>query len=171
MIDGATRRYAAELGRRYFEGTVTFEALLEHFGESDDPLIRAFLEAVLHEPNKGFLGISERQWERRFWQPVSGLLAELEKGEAGQAPRERVYPRVTVWSILGWSLFTLWVAASALDHAIQIWQALVGSASFPFWTVAFHSLGVAMLTFASWAGVRAVLDRLHLYRTRHGPYL
>ena len=46
MIDAEERRYAETLGRRHFEGTVTLEALFEHFGKSDDPLIRALLEAA-----------------------------------------------------------------------------------------------------------------------------
>jgi hypothetical protein len=37
MIDGETRQYAAVLGRRHFEGTVTLETLVEQFGTCEDP--------------------------------------------------------------------------------------------------------------------------------------
>jgi hypothetical protein len=168
-VDEETRRYAAVLGRRYFAGSVTLETLLEHFGESDDPLIRALLDAVLHEPRKGSLGVSQRHWDQQFWQPVSKLLAELEKGEAGEAPRERIYPRATIRSLLGWSLFTLWAAAAALENLIKLMQAL-GEPTFPFWRVAFRSLAVAVLASSSWVAIRETLYRIHLYRTRRDPY-
>jgi hypothetical protein len=60
------RPYAAALGRRYFEGTVTFEVLMEQLGDSEDPLILALVQAIQHEPKRGFMGVSQERWERTF---------------------------------------------------------------------------------------------------------
>lgn len=170
MADGKEREYAAALGRRYFEGTLTIDALFEHFGTSTDPLVRALLVAIIHEPRKGFLGISESRWESEFWQPVSELLVELEKGEAGLAPKERVYPRVTRASFVGWGLFTLWAVAAAAENAWELWKDLARFDHLPYVRIGFRSLGLAVLLFASWTGLKALLHRLALYRTRHDPY-
>jgi len=162
MIDGETRRYAAMLGQRYFEGTVTFEALMEQLGDSEDPLIQAFLFAVLHEPSKGFLSFSKRRWERTYRLPVSGLLEEMEKGEAGVVPQERVYPKVGVWSIVGWAMFALFAGASALESVMLLWKALAGAVSFPWWPAAFRSLQFTIMAAACWRSVRLVIYRWHL---------
>lgn len=166
MYDGETRRYAAALGRRYFEGTVTFQTLFQSFGDSKDPLVQALLEAVAHEPRRGFLGITERAWHRQFWTPVAGLLAELAKGEAGQAPRQRVYPRSGVGRILGWALITLWACAGLVDRANQLWKLLHASASFPLGEALVHTLCIALLMLAAWAGYCTASYQLHLFRTR-----
>ncbi len=169
MVDGETRRYAAALGRRYFEGTVTIHTLFQSFGDSRDPLVRALLEAVAHEPRRGFLGISERAWHRQFWTPVAGLLAELAKGADGQAPRQRVYPRAGVGRILGWALVTLWAAAGLVDRANQLWKLLQASASFPLGAALVHTFCIALLTLAAWAGYCTASYQLYLFRTREIP--
>ena len=170
MIDAGTRRYAAALGRRHFDGTMTLEALFEHFGASDDPLIRALLEAAAHQPRRGFGGISKAQWERDFWQPVSALLVELEKGLDGRAPTTRVYPRGGSAAILGWSAFTLFAGASAAEHAIELWKLLRGGTTLGLWEGVLESVGLVVMGIASWAGVRMTLLRLHLFRTQSNPY-
>jgi hypothetical protein len=171
MYDGETRRYAAALGRRYFEGTVTVQTLFQSFGDSEDPLVQALLEAVLHEPRRGFLGITERGWHRQFWTPVAGLLAELAKGEAGQAPRQRVYPRAGVGRILLWGLITLWAAAGTVDQANEIWKLLHASSSFPLSEALLRTLGLALLMLAAWAGYCTASYQVHLFRTREIPQL
>lgn len=169
MYNGDERRFAAVLGRRYFEGTVTFHTLFQSFGESRDPLIQALLQAILHEPRRGFLGITERAWHRQFWTPVAGLLAELAKGEAGQVPRQRVYPRAGVGRILLWALITLWAAAGTVDQANEIWQLLHASASFPLSEALLRTFGLALLMLASWAGYCTASYQVHLFRTREIP--
>ena len=169
MIDGETRRYAAVLGRRYFEGTVTFEVLMEQLGESEDPLIQAFLFAVLHEPGKGFLGISEKRWERTYRLPVFGLLEEMEKGEAGVAPEEPVYPKLGVWGLVGWAVFALFAGASALEHGLRLWKVPSAAASFPWWHALFESLGFTIMSVACWRSVRTVLYRWRLRTKREDP--
>jgi hypothetical protein len=166
MVDGETRRYAAALGRRYFEGTVTFHTLFQTFGDSCDPLVQALLEAILHEPRRGLLGVRERAWHRQFWTPVAGLLAELEKGAAGQAPRQRVYPRSGIGRIVVWALITLWAAAGTVDQANQLWKLLHASATFPLSETLLRSLVLALLMLAAWAGYCTSCYQLHLFRTR-----
>lgn len=169
MVDAETRRYAAALGRRYFQGTVTFHTLFQTFGDSRDPLIQALLEAILHEPRRGLLGVRERAWHRQFWTPVAGLLTELEKGEAGQAPRQRVYPRSGIGRIVIWSLITLWAAAGTVDQANEIWKLLHASATFPLSETLLRSLVLALLMLAAWAGYCTSCYQLHLFRTREIP--
>jgi hypothetical protein len=166
MFDGETRRYAAALGRRYFQGTVTFHTLFQTFGDSRDPLVQALLEAILHEPRRGFLGVRERAWYRQFWLPVSGLLAELDKGEAGQAPSQRVYPRSGIGRILVWALITLWACAGTVDQANHLWKLLHASASFPLSETLLRSLGLALLMLAAWGAYCTSCYQLHLFRTR-----
>lgn len=169
-IDGETRRLAATLGRRYFAGTVTFEYLFGELEDVTDPLILALLEALLHEPRKGFFGVSESQWQRQFATPVSALLDELERGEAGQIPSERVYPKVTLRGILGWSLFPLATAATTLDNAHRLYLTLREATALPYLVVALRSLAIAVLALLTLRGVRAIRHLIELYRTRHDPY-
>jgi len=168
-IDGEMRRYAAVLGRRHLEGTVTLDALFEHFGDSDDPLIRAFLEAAAHQPNRGFAGVFQARWERDFWKPVSELLAELERGLDGRAPRTRVYPKSGYAGVLGWSVFTLFAGASAAEHAVRLWY-LLQQPSLPLWRTLGNSLGFTVTAIATLGGLRTLLWRVHLFRTRDRPY-
>ena len=170
MIDSETRQFVALLGRRHFEGTVTLETLMEQFGTSDDPLIRAFLEAAAHQPRRGFAGVSQEQWEREFWVPVSGLLAELEKGLDGRAPTTRIYPRSSFAGVIGWLAFSLFAGASAAEHAVGLWKLLRSAATFPWWSVVFESLGCTLTAIATGAGVRMALVRFQLFRTRNRPY-
>jgi len=170
MVDGEARRYAATLGRRYFEGTVTLEALFAHFGSSADPLIRALLVAAAHQPSRGFAGISEERWEREFWQPVSALLVELEKGADGEAPASRVYPRSTFLGVVGWSILSLFAIASAAEHAMRLWNLRDPATQFSVWRAVFESVGLAFMTLASWLAVRGTLYRFQLFRTRRNPY-
>jgi hypothetical protein len=80
QVDPETRRYAAVLVRRHFEGTVTLGTLVEHFEDVEDPLILATLDLVVRQPSRGFLGDGERHWNRVYWPRVTRLIAELEKG-------------------------------------------------------------------------------------------
>lgn len=169
-IDGDARQYAAALGRRHFEGTVTLDCLLQHFGESNDPLIRALLLAAIHQPSRGFAGVSQKKWERSFWQPVSQVLDELEKGVDGRAPARRVYPPSGVGGIVGWSLFVLFAGASAAEHGIDLARLLAGSYPLPFWSTVGNSLGFVVTALATLGGIGATLDRIWLFRTRHAPY-
>lgn len=163
------RQRAAAFVRRYLDGTMTLSVLCEDLAASDDPLIRATVAAVLHEPQrKGFVTVSEKQWRRTYWEPLQGLLGELDKGPAGAAPEERPVPVVGIRHILGWSLFSLWAGAGAAEKVVEIWRALA-SPSLPFWSLLFHTLGVVLLSFATLAGIGAVRYRVFLYRTRRDP--
>jgi hypothetical protein len=170
MIDSETRQYVAVLARRHFAGTVTLDTLFEQFGASDDPLIRALLEAAVHQPRRGFAGISQEQWEREFWVPVSGLLAELEKGLDGRAPTRRIYPRGSLVSVFGWLAFSLFAGAHAAEQAGRIWKIFSGGATLPTWGVILEAVGLAVTGIATGVGVRAALFRLYLFRTRNRPY-
>jgi len=171
MYNEDSRRFAAVLGRRYFEGTVTFQTLFQSFGESRDPLIQALLQAILHEPRRGFLGVTDRSWRRQFWGPVSGLLEELDKGEAGQVPHRRVYPRAGIGRILLWALITLWACAGTVDQANEIWKLLHASVSFPLGEALLRTFGLALLMLAAWAGYSTASYQVYLFRTREIPVL
>lgn len=169
-VDGEQRRHAAQLGRRYLEGTVTRETLLEELGGSGDPLIKALVEAVVHEPQRGFAGISEKRWRRKFREPVFLLLSELRKGESGVVPTRRVYPVVTGWTLAGWTLFIVFAGACALEDALELQDALRKSEPLLSWTVLFASLETAVTTFATWMGVLVLRRSISLFRTRNNPY-
>jgi len=167
MIDGETRRYAAALGRRHFEGTMTLEALIEHFGASDDPLILALLEAAAHQPSRGHGGISQKKWEQDFWRPVSGLLGELEKGAEGMAPNRRVYPKSGFGPVVGWSAFSLFAGASAAENAMDLFR-LHGEGV--LWNASIKGFFMILLCGATVVGIRTALYSLYLFRTRDTPY-
>ena len=168
-VDGEARRLVAIQGRRHLEGTVTLDALLEEFGDSEDPLIRAFLEAVTYQPHRGFAGVSQARWERDFWKPVSALLDELEKGLDGRAPPTRLYPKSGFAGVVGWSAFALFAGASAAEHALRLWRFL-HLPSLPLWGTLGNSLGLAATGVATVVGVLTARWRLQLFRTRNNPY-
>jgi hypothetical protein len=159
-VDGDTRKYAAALGRRYFEGSMTSDALFEHFRSSEDALIQELLVAVAHEPRKGFWGIRESRWQKSFWLPVSRLLAELEKGEAGRMPDVLVVP-VSGWRVFGFLILIVWAGASAAEHSVELWR---GEAS--WWRLALHAFFAVLLAFATLGGAIGLRDRLTLRRIR-----
>jgi hypothetical protein len=53
VYDDAVRRDAAAYARRYFARTITLDTFLRYFADSDDPLIRALEDALVHEPRRG----------------------------------------------------------------------------------------------------------------------
>lgn len=164
------RQRAAAFVRRYLDGTMTLSVLYEDLEESDDPLIRAAVAAVLHEPRrKGFVSVSEKQWRRTYWEPLQRLLGELDKGPTGVAPEERPVPVVRIRHIVGWVLFSLWAGAAAAEKVVEIWRALADSPSLPFWSLLFYTFGAVVLSLATLAGIGAVRDRVFLYRTRRDP--
>lgn len=167
MIDGDTRRYAAALGRRHFEGTVTLDALIGHFGASEDPLILALLEAAAHQPSRGHLGISQLKWEEDYWGPVSGLLEELEKGAEGKSPTRRVYPKSGIGPVVGWAAFSLFAGASAAENAIDAIR-LQGDGL--LWETGMKGVFFVLTGAAAVVGVRSALYSLYLYKTRENPY-
>lgn len=170
LVDGERRRHAAQLGRRYLEGTVTRETLVEELGGSEDPLIKALVEAVVHDPQRGFAGISEKQWRRKFREPVFLLLSELRKGESGAVPTRRVYPVVTGWTLAGWTLFILFTGACALEDALELQDALRKSEALLSWSVLFAALETAVTTFGTWMGVLVLRNSISLFQTRNNPY-
>jgi hypothetical protein len=161
VIDGENRKYAAVLARRYFEGTVTDEAMLEHFGASEDPLIRELLLSILHEPRRGFWGVRESRWRESFWIPVSALLTELAKGSEGQLPSKSAVPRVTGWTFIGLGVLTLWAGASAAEHGLALWRG-----AGPTWELLVHATAAVTMTVAAALGVIGLRNRIILYRIR-----
>lgn len=146
-IDGETRKYAATLARRHFDGTVTADAMLQHFGDSADPLIQLLLQAVCQQPRRGFFGMTERTWRRTFWEPTTAIIEELEKGERGRVPVERLYPRISRWVVAGWVLFTVWFGASAAERAVELWR---GVDDARLWWA--KLIAAVMGAFAAWIG-------------------
>lgn len=165
MIDGENRKYAAVLGRRYFAGTVTCEALFEHFGASDDPLIRELILSILHEPRRGFWGVRESRWQKSFWDPVSALLTELEKGVEGQVPPRSAVPGTTAWAFLGFSVFTLWAGGLAAEHGLAFWRG-----AGPTWEMAVHAVSTVIMALAAAAGAIGIRNRILLRRVRRSKW-
>lgn len=165
--DAEARRDAASFARRYFAGSLTLEVFLEALVESRDPLIQALIDAVLHEPRRGgVLGLSDRGWETKYWQPLQRLVAELEKGTEGAIPEERIYPRITLWILLGWALLVLLAGLAAAEHFVHLWKSLQEAQSFPLWKALGRSLAASILCMAAMAGWKGWVYRLYLYRTR-----
>lgn len=171
VYDDDSRHDAASYARRYFAGTITLDTFVRSFAESADPLIRALTDALVHEPRRGgFLGLRDWWWRSRFWQPVERLLAELDRGAAGQVPAERIYPRTTLWGLTVGGLFLLWAALFAAQHLAQLLTDVQQGVSLTFWTTLWRALLVGTLGLVTAAGLEGWIYRLHLYRTRKIAY-
>ncbi|HKH47808.1 MAG TPA: hypothetical protein VKM72_24380 [Thermoanaerobaculia bacterium] len=170
MYDAVVRRDVASFARRYFARTITLETFLEYSAGSNDPLIKALQDALIHEPPRGgFLGLRDRWWRSSYWVPVERLLNELDKGSAGQVPAERVYPRITLWGLLLGAAFVLWAGLFAARHLDQLLTDLYRGATLPFWNAFWRSVTVGTLALVTAAGLDSWIYRLHLYRTRKLP--
>jgi len=161
--DAETRRDAAAFCRRYFAGTITLDTFLACSAGSGDPLIHALRDAVVHEPPRhGLLGLREWWWQSRYWQPVERLLGELDRGAAGRVPAERVYPRISLWSLVCGAVLLLWAGLFAARHLDQILTDVDRGVSLSFWS----TLAVATLAMVTATGLHGWIHWLRLYRTR-----
>ena len=134
VYDTAVRRDVAAYARRYFARTITLDTFVEFCSASNDPLILALRDALVHEPpTGGFFGLRDWWWRSRFWEPVERLLAELDKSAAGQVPAERVYPRTTLWGLVFGAAFLLWAGLFAARNLDQLLTDLYRGMSLPFW--------------------------------------
>lgn len=167
VYDAVIRRDAASFARRYFAGTMTLDTFSRYFADSGDPLIHALLDALVHEPRRGgLLGLRDWWWRSRFWQPVERLLAELDKGEAGRVPAERIYPQISLWGLVVGGLALLWAGLFAAQHLALLLSDLQRGASLTFWTTLGRSLLIATFALVTAAGLEGWIYRVHLYRTR-----
>ena len=167
VYDAAARRDVAAYARRYFARTITLDTFVEFTSASSDPLILALRDALVHEPaQRGFFGLRDWWWRSRFREPVERLLAELDKGEAGQVPAERVYPRTTLLGLFLSAAALLWAglfAARNLDHLLtDLWRGI----SLPFWAALWRIVVVGTLAMVTILGIEGWIHRLRLYRTR-----
>ena len=53
--DRSHQRAAAAMARQFRKGNTSFEASMDEFGESRDPLVAELVDLVEHEPQKGGL--------------------------------------------------------------------------------------------------------------------
>lgn len=167
VYDAAVRLDAAAFARRYFARKVTLDTCLQYFAGTDDPLIQALVDAMVHEPRRGgLLGLRDWWWRSRYWQPVERLLAELEKGGAGQPPAERIYPRISLWSLVFGAAFLLWAGLFAARNLDGLLTDLYLGRSLPFWDALGRSVAVATLALITITGIEGWFGRLRLYRTR-----
>jgi hypothetical protein len=163
----AVRRDVAAFARRYFAGTITLDTFLRYSGGHDDPLIHALADAVVHEPARGgWLGLRDWWWRSRYWQPVERLMAELDKGEAGQVPVERVYPRISLWGLFLLAATVLWAGLFAARNLDQLLTDMYRSGALPFWDALWRSTLIGTMALITAAGLESWLYRLQLYRTR-----
>ena len=167
VYDAAVRRNVAAYARRYFARTITLDTFVEYTSTSNDPLILALRDALVHEPARGGLfGLRDWWWRSRYRQPVEQLLAELDKGAAGQVPAERVYPRTTLWGLVFGATFLLWAGLSAAQNLDQLLTDLYRGISRPFWGALWRIVVVSTLAMVTVLGIEGWILRLHLYRTR-----
>lgn len=167
VYDAAVRLDAAAFARRYFARKVTLDTCLQYFAGTDDPLIQALVDAMVHEPRRGgLLGLRDWWWRSRYWEPVERLVQELEKGSAGQAPAERIYPRISLWSLVFGAAFLIWAGLFAARNLDELLTDLYRGRSLPFWDALWRSVVVATLALVTVAGIEGWFDRLRLYRTR-----
>jgi hypothetical protein len=167
IYDAAARRDTAAFARRYFAKTITLDTFLEYSAGSDDPLVHALRDALMHEPPQGGpLGLRDRWWQSRFWRPVARLMAELDKGAAGQVPAERVYPRISLWGLVFGAAFLLWAGLAAARDLHQLLTDIYRGPSLSFWTALWRTGVVGTLAIVAAAGLEGWIYRLHLYRTR-----
>ena len=168
VYDDAVRRDAAAYARRYFARTITLDTFLRIFADSDDPLIRALEDALIHEPRRGGpLGLRDRWWQTRYWQPVERLLGELDRGAEGEVPTERVYPKITLWGLVLGAALLLWVGLLAAQNLSELLKDLLyrGGLS-SLWSALWRSTFVGTLALLTVAGLEGWIYRLQLYRTR-----
>lgn len=165
--DATVRRDAAAFARRYFARTLTLDTFRQFVAGSEDPLVEAMLDAVVHEPMRyGALGLRDWWWATRYWPEVEKLLGELDKGAAGEVPAERVYPRISLRSLVFGAVFVLWAglfAAQSLNHLLSDIQ---GGAALSFWTALWRTVAVGTLALVTAVGLEGWIHRLQLYRTR-----
>ena len=167
VYDDAVRLDAAAFARRYFARKVTLDTCLQYFAGTDDPLIQALVDAMVHEPRRGgLLGLRDWWWRSRYWEPVERLVQELEKGSTGQAPAERIYPRISLWNLVFGAAFLIWAGLFAARNLDELLTDLYGGRSLPFWDALRRSVAVAIMALVTVAGIEGWFDRLRLYRTR-----
>jgi len=167
VYDAATRRDAAAFARRYFAKTITLDTFLAYCAGSGDPLILALADALVHEPARGgYLGLRDWWWRSRYWKPVEQLLAELDKGSAGQVPAERVYPRITLWGLVIGAAFLLGAGLFAARNLNQLLTDIYRGPSLSFWNALWRTVVVGTLAMVTAAGLEGWIYGLRLYRTR-----
>src|SRR5437868_293095 len=111
--DAKQRSFAATMGRRYFDGTLTPEALLEMFYENSDPLIQELLDLIVHEPHDTPVVKISTKHDEDYRRAVERVLWELERGTAGVLPGPgRIKLR---WLLFGWLLFLPFVGLTSAD--------------------------------------------------------
>lgn len=169
--DQATlRREIAAFARRYFARTLTLDTFLQYCAGSDDPLVLALRDAVVHEPRRGgLLGLRDAWWRSRYWRMVEDLLDELDKGAEGRAPAERVYPRVSLRGLILGAAFLLWAGLFAARHLELLLTDIGRGGALPFWDALWRALVVGTLALVTAAGLDDWIYRVHLYRTRKIP--
>lgn len=167
VYDAAARRDVAAYARRYFARTITLDTFVEFTSASNDPLILALRDALVHEPpREGFFGLRDRWWRSRFREPVEQLLAELNKGAAGEVPAERVYPRITLPGLVLSATVLLWAGLFAARNLDQLLTDLWRGISLPFWDALWRIAVVGTLAMVTVLGIEGWIHRLRLYRTR-----
>lgn len=167
VYDAAIRHDVAAFARRYFARTITLDTFLAYCAGTDDPLIHALADAMVHEPAPtGLFGVREWWWRSRYWGPVGRLLDELDKGAAGEVPAERVYPRITFQGLLISALLLLCAALFAARHLDQLLADIHSGGALSLWSALWRSVTVGTLALVTGAGLESWINRLQLYRTR-----
>lgn len=167
LYDAAARHDAAAFARRYFARTITLDTFLAYCAGSDDPLIHALADAMVHEPSRsGLFGVRDWWWRSQYWKPVERLLHELDKGVAGEVPAERVYPRITFRGLLFGAVFLLCAALFAARHLDQLLTDIQSGGALSFANALWRSVTVGTLALVTGAGLESWINRLQLYRTR-----
>ena len=70
------RHAAAEAGRAYLAGSLSWGELMRRFADSEDELVSDLVDLVEHEPKRGgFLGVNDQRWAQYQSQMRSAIAA------------------------------------------------------------------------------------------------
>lgn len=59
------RKRAAEKGRGYLSGDITWKEFIDEFNDEDDKLVMILFDVIEHEPSrKGWFGVDEKGWQQ-----------------------------------------------------------------------------------------------------------
>jgi hypothetical protein len=81
-------------------------------------------------------------------------------------PAERVYPRITLWSLVFRAAFLLGAGLFAAQNLNQLLTDIYRGPSLSFWNALWRTLVVSTLAIVTAAGLEGWLHGLRLYRTR-----
>lgn len=168
IIDPEARQYAAALLRRHFEGTCTLDVLVEALENSADPLIQAAVDIAVQQPERGFLGVTERHWHGVYWPRVLYVLQQLEAGDTGAIPPAPLYPAATPLRVLGLLVFAVFLFYVSVKGWLDLMQYILGVTQPSRWEVVDDLISAGFFGFIFLRIIGGLRYRFWLYRQWRG---